>query len=279
MIKFAMIFMGMMGLASWTVSANAADDTIILKKPPAELAQWYKPANKRQVWLHTMFRLRREILAMNDYAEKSQQPELEKWSKKFAKDYKSIAEMMPQWEEYLYLDKLKNMEEAVNNQDYSSISTKLKKIGKSCMHCHDDYQTVATLLFRTPDFSEQTVKDSHSGESVGYHDSMEKLSVSINRINIAIKDGYFSDAHQAIAPLEQQLNDLSNGCSNCHKKDEVPVERIMGASRLLLPELAEKLKMNDKKQSGRKLGEFAVMVCARCHSVHRLTSDLKSELE
>ncbi len=279
MIKFAMIFMGILGLSSWTVSANAADDTIILKKPPVELAQWYKPANKRQVWLHTMFRLRREILAMNDYAEKSQQAELEKWSKKFAKDYKSIAEMMPQWEEYLYLDKLKNLQEAVNNQDYSSISTKLKKISKSCMHCHDDYQTVATLLFRTPDFSEQTVKDSHSGESVGYHDSMGKLSDSINRINIAIKDGYFSDAHKAIAPLEQQLNDLSNSCSNCHKKDEVPVERIMGASRLLLPELAEKIKMNDKKQSGRKLGEFAVMVCARCHSVHRLTSDLRSELE
>ena len=80
--------------------------TITLKKPPAILAKWYKPANKRQVWLHTMFRLRREILAMNNYSAKGQQPELEKWSQKFIKDYQSIAEMVPQWQELLYLDKL-----------------------------------------------------------------------------------------------------------------------------------------------------------------------------
>ena len=35
--------------------------------PPESLAQWYKPANKRQVWLHTLFRLRREILTVFDY--------------------------------------------------------------------------------------------------------------------------------------------------------------------------------------------------------------------
>lgn len=53
----------------------------------------------------------------------------------------------------------------------------------------------------------------------------------------------------------------------------------MGASQQLLPELAEKLELKDKKQAGRKLGEFAVKVCARCHAVHKLTSDLKQELQ
>ncbi len=44
------------------------DKAIIIKTPPAELAQWYKPENKRQVWLHNMFKLRREMQAVQFYA-------------------------------------------------------------------------------------------------------------------------------------------------------------------------------------------------------------------
>ncbi len=256
-------------------TASESAPTITLKKPPEILAKWYKPVNKRQVWLHTMFRLRREILAMNDYAAKGKQAELEKWSQKFIKDYQSIAEMVPQWNDYLYLDKLDDLKSAVKNQEYSSISMILKKTSKSCMHCHDDYQTVATLMFRSPIFSKRFISEGFSGEKIAYDDSMLQLSDSVNRINIAIKDGYYTEAHALIEPLEQQLEHLSTSCGDCHQEDEIPVERIMGASRSLLPELAELLELKEQRPAGGKLGEFAVKVCAKCHSIHRLSSDLK----
>lgn len=279
MFKFLMILMTV-NMVFWSTSAfsdskSVNNNTITLKKPPEVLAKWYKPANKRQVWLHTMFRLRREILAMNDYSQQEKQAELEKWSQKFIKDYKSIAEMVPQWEEFLYLDKLNHLESAVKKREYSSIAPILKKISKSCMHCHDDYQTVATLMFRSPDFNNKIISEGFSGEKIAYDDIMKQLSDSVNRINIAIKDGYFSTANKVIEPLEQQLEHLSTSCGDCHQDDEVPVERIMSASRALLPELAEQLELKEQKQSGRKLGEFAVKVCAKCHSIHRLSSDLK----
>ena len=278
MFKFFMILMAG-NILFWSTSvfseSQSGNNTITLKKPPEVLAKWYKPANKRQVWLHTMFRLRREILAMNYYSKLEKQAELEKWSQKFIKDYQSIAEMVPQWEEFLYLDKLSHLENAVNKHEYSSISPILKKISKSCMHCHDDYQTMATLMFRSPDFNHKFISEGFSGEKISYDDSMKQLSESVNRINIAIKDGYFSDANNMIEPLEQQLEHLSTSCGDCHQDDEVPVERIMSASRSLLPELAEQIELKEQKQSGRKLGEFAVKVCAKCHSIHRLSSDLK----
>ncbi len=258
-------------------SDNSSNNSITLKLPPKSLAQWYKPENKRQVWLHTMFRLRREMLAMQDYSADKQDKELHKWSQKFIKDYQSIADMVPQWQEYLKLEHLKTLETAVNKQQYTSIAPILKKLGKTCMNCHDEYKTIATLLYRTADFSIQKVQlKSHLHD---YDEVMEHLSSTVNRINIAIKDGYFSKAQQLIPSLENQLSGLSENCSECHKKDTIPVERIMGASQQLLPELAEKIELKDKKQAGRKLGEFAVKVCARCHAVHKLTSDLKQELQ
>ena len=265
-------------VASLPVFAADKSPTITLKKPPQVLAQWYKPANKRQVWLHTMFRLRREILAMKDYSDQKKQLELEKWSENFIKDYQSIKKMVPQWQNYLSLNKLTELEQQVQQQNYSAIKPLLKKLSKSCMHCHDDYQTVATLMFRSANFNDRTIAEGFSGEKISYEDLMENMSDSVNRINIAIKDGYYDNAQALIEPLEQQLEHLSTSCGDCHQEDEVPVHRIMGASQELLPELAQALESTDKNKqqsSGAKLGEFAVKVCAKCHSIHRLSSDLK----
>ena len=84
-----MRFLIMMAIMAFSVTALAEQitDTITLKVPPKEMGKWYKPANKRQVWLHTMFRLRREMQAMAMYADKAQQADLEKWANKFSEDY------------------------------------------------------------------------------------------------------------------------------------------------------------------------------------------------
>ncbi len=273
-LLIAVIFFAQFSILS--AAERSDSNTITLKKPPEVLGKWYKPENKRQVWLHTMFRLRREILAMNDYSQQGKQQGLEKWSAKFIKDYKSIATMVPQWQKHLYLDKLAQLDNAVKQQNHTAIKPLLKKIGKSCMHCHDDYQTVATLMYRSPDFDGREISAGFSGEQITYDELMENLSDSVNRLNIAIKDGYLVEAKAFIEPIEQQLEHMASSCGDCHQQDEVPVQRIMGAAQTLLPELAEQLDLSRQKSAGAKLGEFAVKVCAKCHSIHRLSSDLNT---
>ena len=145
------------------------------------------------------------------------------------------------------------------------------------MNCHDDYQNITALLYRSPDFSSYQVASSQT-EKVPYDEAMVNLSNSVNRINIAIKDNYFDQAQQGITPLQQQLEQLSESCAGCHK-DNSAKKIIMNESKILLNELDQKLDQSDSKLSARKLGAFAVKICARCHSIHRLTYDLKSQFE
>ena len=56
------------------------DRVALIKTPPASLAQWYKPENKRQVWLHNMFKLRREMQAVRLYADNKEDNHLQKWT-------------------------------------------------------------------------------------------------------------------------------------------------------------------------------------------------------
>jgi len=63
---FSLVNVVLIILASISTLASA-EESIHLTKPPASLAQWYKPQNKRNVWQHNMFKLRREIQAVKEY--------------------------------------------------------------------------------------------------------------------------------------------------------------------------------------------------------------------
>ena len=71
------------------------DKVILLGKPPQSLAKWYKPENKRQVWLHNMFKLRREMQAVRFYADRKDGKGLEGWVSDLGRHYLEIGEMVP----------------------------------------------------------------------------------------------------------------------------------------------------------------------------------------
>ena len=74
-MKFYPAFLLFYLFACAWIQPASADNRVSIDTPPASLEKWYKPANKRQVWLHTMFRLRREMQAISEYAEQNDKPE------------------------------------------------------------------------------------------------------------------------------------------------------------------------------------------------------------
>ncbi|MDX2458131.1 MAG: hypothetical protein QNL87_11555, partial [Gammaproteobacteria bacterium] len=80
------------------------DRVILIKSPPASLAQWYKPENRRQVWLHNMFKLRREMQAVRFYADIKDVKHLEKWVMLLSEHYLKLGEMVPEWKKKLDME-------------------------------------------------------------------------------------------------------------------------------------------------------------------------------
>lgn len=255
-----------------------AEPRVSLKKPPASLEQWYKPANKRQVWLHTMFRLRREMQAIAEYAEQNDPGAMEKWIKRLEKDYSKIAEMVPEWEHEIKPKLLPELEMFAEKGDVYRVKRTLKMINRTCDDCHTQYQPLVTAIYRSPHYDEIKVKNKQ-GETHGFEDNMDHLSSSINRILIALDDGHNTAALQASKLLADQLDDLGGSCSSCHKEDEYPRQRILGdATQQRLERLQENINQGLVKDSQKLLGEIAVTVCARCHNTHRIVYDLRNAL-
>ncbi len=243
--------------------------------PPDSLAKWYKPDNKRQVWLHNMFKLRREMQAVTEYLALEDQPRLQKWAERLAEHYLKIGEMVPEWRDELEAPIAGALTDAAAAGDFERAAGAVRKLGLSCRSCHRDYRAVAAAIYRAPDFSKVSVEDSETLEMEPMEDVMNRLSLLVNRIKIASEDDRMPAAADALTQLGRRLSDLGASCDGCHS-DEAPRERILGnATRSSMERIGQGIERNDKKFIGRNLGELAVQACARCHGVHRTLFDLK----
>ena len=255
-----------------------AENTIKFDMPPASLQEWYKPNNKRQVWLHTMFRLRREMQAINEYAKENNIPAMKKWIKRLEKDYNKIADMVPEWEKEIKPRLLPELKMFANKGDTLRVTRTLEMITETCNDCHQRYQPFVTAIYRSPGYDDIKLKNKN-GTPYSFKDNMQALTKSLNQILIALDDGKKSTALQARQNLSIQLQELGNSCKLCHKKDSYPKERILGKAMLKnLALLETRINKDRVKGSQKLLGKIGVTVCARCHNIHRIVSDLRSTL-
>ena len=244
------------------------DKVILLSKPPQSLAQWYKPENKRQVWLHNMFKLRREMQAVRFYADKKDGKNLERWVSELTKHYLKIAEMVPEWKTMLDLKAISSLQESAKTGRYEDLPHTVDDLNKSCESCHADYRAVTATMYRAPDFSPLEINLSTS-----FNSHMKRLTKEVNQIKIASQDGMKELALSSLSDLKEGINMLGQSCGNCHKKNGpiYPDDTISKA----ISSLEESLKTGTAKEQGRHLGTLAVLACARCHGVHRLAYDAR----
>ncbi len=275
-MKSQLFTMVLLGILSFASSGSALEQTILL--PPESIAQWYKPSNKRQVWLHTMFGLRREMQAVEEYTVLEDGERLAIWARRLVDHYVQIGEMVPEWRDELELEWAAALIAAAERRDYLGVAKAQRKLSTSCKSCHRDYRAVTAAIYRTPDYGSLVVVNSQTGEESALPDVMRRLSKLVNRIKIATEDERPAIASGSLQHLNQRLTDLKRTCTNCHREG-VAEERILGDERqALVAELQSALEARDPKLAGRKLGTLAVEICARCHGIHRTLYDLKQTI-
>ncbi len=249
------------------------DQASLIKTPPASLAQWYKPENKRQVWLHNMFKLRREMQAVKYYADNKDAEHLEKWVTRLSEHYLKIAEMVPEWEKKLDRETMSSLQQSASSHRYQDVSHAVDKLNESCKSCHTDFRTVTATMYRAPDFSAMEINPATT-----YKAHMKELIKQVNQIKIASEDGMQEIALSSLSDLTKGMNVLGETCSNstCHKNDAKSYpDNTMNKTII---SLEQSLRTGTLKEQGKELGTLAVLACARCHGTHRIAFDTRERL-
>lgn len=242
------------------------DKVNLQKAPPESLAKWYKPENKRQVWLHNMFKLRREMQAVKLYSTNNEDELLDKWTAQLSKHYLGISDMVPEWNKELDLGALTRLQNSVKDRDQQSVSLALDDLNNTCNSCHQDYRTTVATMYRAPDFS--SIKLSQSGT---YKEHMKGLVQQVNQIKIASEDGKRDVALSSLSELKHGINVQGETCVQCHKNEtkDYPDAKMIET----MVNLEQSLETGTLKDQGRALGTLAVQACASCHGTHRIAYD------
>lgn len=242
------------------------DRVQLVKLPPESLAEWYKPQNKRHVWLHNMFKLRREIQAVKHYAQLGLAEPLALWTERLNEHYQKIREMVPEWGGRLDQDTMSALIAAQQANQYDKFGSLLGDLQKSCDSCHTQFRAVTAALYRAPDFQEMRVKSSQS-----LPETMKALNQKVNSIKIAIGAEDQIWALNSLGELKAGINEVGVLCENCHSYlPKVYPDTVVETA---LEELHGALLSGDSKQQGEALGKVAVSACAQCHGTHRIGYD------
>ncbi|OMH38271.1 hypothetical protein [Motiliproteus sp. MSK22-1] len=244
--------------------------------PPDSLAKWYKPQNKRQVWLHSMFKLRQAMQAIDYYLQQNDPALVRKWADTLQSTYAKLPEMVPEWRDASRQHISVSLHEAAQNGNLEKVADQRQRLQKFCDACHQQWQPLVTAIYRSPDYARVMVSDSATGESLSYPKMMQKISTTLGLLKLKREDGFIEEARKTTEILELELQDLAVSCSNCHR-DEASTERILGADLVAeFQSLRQTLvEPHDPKASGKHLGAIGFTVCGRCHSIHRTLGDLR----
>ncbi len=255
---------------SWVLAAGLVylhkDRVQLIKLPPESLAEWYKPQNKRHVWLHNMFKLRREMQAVEHYASLEQAQALALWAERLNEHYQEIRTMVPEWGGRLDQDTMSRLLGAQRENQYDQVKTLLGDLQESCDACHTQFRSVTAALYRAPDFTQIQIKDSET-----LLETMKALNRNVNDIKIAIGAKDQAWAFNALDDLKTGVNEMSAMCESCHSY--LPKTYPDTVVETALNELHTALISGDTKQQGEALGKVAVSACAQCHGTHRIAYD------
>ncbi|MCW9024955.1 MAG: cytochrome c [Gammaproteobacteria bacterium] len=273
----ALLAFALLVLSSHIVSAEE-QKKVTLKLPPASIGQWYKPENKRQVWLHVMFNLRREMQAIALYSASGEKELMIKWAEKLAKDYNKAAELVPEWKADIQPELADKLLQAAKASDLKEVGNIQRQLGSQCRDCHDTYRAITVAMYRAPDFSEISVEDEENMELLDMLDTMENLSMTLNQVVIGIADQKFDTAQLAQEKLLHKLTTLGQVCENCHTDNRAKEYLLGPLNNERFKKLAVLLDQKESSEAGKLVGEIAVTVCARCHGIHRTSADMRDEL-
>jgi len=247
------------------------DRVQLVKLPPESLAEWYKPLNKRHVWLHNMFKLRREMQAVEHYAALEQAEPLALWTERLNENYQEIREMVPEWGGRLDQDVMSRLLVAQQKNQYAQVEVLLGDLQKSCDSCHVQFRAVTAALYRAPDFAQLQLKDSET-----LPETMKGLNTQVNNIKIAIGAKDQAWALKSLSELKTGINEMGAMCESCHTY--LPKTYPDTVVETALDELHTALLSGDVKQQGEALGKVAVSACAQCHGTHRIAYDTQQIL-
>jgi cytochrome c556 len=234
---------------------------------PARLDDLYPPKAKEPVFLFRMIGLADAFGGFLGDLFENDLPNVPASLEKFKAEYKSVAELVPEWKTRFPLAPVEELEAALKTTDQGKIVSAAQKIGEACTACHIETMARVQHKYDWPDFSAIRVKDPLIGDSVDFQQFMLALDVSYAAIRTDLGQGQAANAQKQYQGFKARFEAMADACGDCHGQDERKYY-VDESVRRLVEDLGKAVAEPSPEKAGKLLVSIGIESCRTCHLIH-----------
>ncbi len=261
-------------------SLSFAGDKVVLKKPPESLKKYYPPASKNFEFLSNMHSMSTSFYGINLNINEGNWNKALEWAEKLKETYVKTSEMVPEWKDYFKPKLANDLIKAVKSKNVDRVLEASKKLGQTCVKCHQDNEMAVKLVYHFPSFETIKLEDPVEFTELGTGKYMEEMTNSMKALRIYLMQNEPEKVQEAGTNFVERARGLRTMCSKCHTNklsEEVIVGKELETALARIEELISMEKPN-RDEIFKALGKVG-MSCTKCHNVHLIPSKVQGAFE
>jgi hypothetical protein len=245
--------------------------------PPRSMDKLYLEKGKTSEWIEQMRKINKAFGAAFISLGKKNWEEALKNSRDFGSAYQKAANMVPEWKDLFDLEASEFFIASIQSRDSKKIKQLSIKVKKTCTQCHRKHKISVWARYHWP--STQTIKifDPIDEDEVDYNLFMNRLSTSLNNIEIFFDQGSLNESWKAIEIFSKRLRGLRSVCMKCHvtagKTNTTTIKNFFVGNDMIdaLQEIKKSYASGipDAKLFQKKFEYISNRSCKMCHLIHQ----------
>ncbi len=260
-LMVVVVIVAIIGLAAVLINQGNKPDT--KNNLPPSLDQYYK--TQPPEYLIKKFGLGESLMGVIMNSQQGDLVNAKKSFIAFSKEYKDIADMVPEWRNYYDQKPVENLGTALDSGNVSAILGAAGGVAENCGRCHTENMPAVWNHYNWKNFNNVMIS-TPEGQLPWPAAKMKYLVIGYDGIGVNIEKKDQTGAQQSFNLFRSMFNNMTTACSSCHA-----TERRYYVSQdiqAMISDMGANIASGNLSRAEEIRQTIGMESCYRCHVLH-----------
>jgi cytochrome c556 len=183
----------------------------------------------------------------------------------FSKEYKDIADMVPEWRKYYDPKTVENLGAALDSRNASAVLGAAGGVAENCAKCHTENMPAVWNRYNWKNFNNVMIS-TPEGQLPWAAAKMKYLVIGFDGIGVNIKKGDQAAAQQSFNLFKSMFSNLTAACSSCHISERRYY--VSEDIQTMVNDMGANITSGNLSKADRIREIIGMESCYRCHVLH-----------
>lgn len=261
MLLVVVLIVALLGLAA--VLLNLGNKPDMKNNLPSSLDQYYK--TQPPEYLIKKWELAESAQGIIMYFQQGDLVNAKKSFTAFSKEYKDIADMVPEWRKYYDPKPVENLGTALDSGNASAISGAVGGVAENCNKCHTEYMPAVWNHYNWKNFNDVMIS-TPEGQLPWTAAKFKYLVIGFDGIGLNIEKRDQTGAQQSFNLFRSMFSNMTAACNSCHATE--PRYYVSEDIQAMISDMGADIASGNLSRAEEIRQTIGMESCYRCHVLH-----------